>query len=48
MAQWGQIKLGWLRCFLPFEHGIASHDTFNRVFALLDGSSFETCFIIWM
>ena len=48
VAEWGQIKLDWLRRFLPFAHGIASHDTFNRVFALLDAQSFEDCFIAWM
>lgn len=48
VADWGRIKLDWLRRFLPFEHGIASHDTFNRVFALLDAQSFEDCFIAWM
>lgn len=44
----GQAKLPWLRRFLPFENGVASHDTFGRVFALLDASVFEQCFIAWM
>jgi predicted transposase YbfD/YdcC len=48
VADWGEIKLDWLRRFLPFAHGIASHDTFNRVFALLDAQGFEACFIAWM
>lgn len=48
VAVWGQAKLPWLRQFLPFEHGIASHDTFGRVFALLDAASFEQRFIAWM
>jgi hypothetical protein len=33
---WGREKLDWLRRFLPFRNGIASHDTFSRVFALLE------------
>jgi predicted transposase YbfD/YdcC len=37
-----------LRQFLPFAHGIASHDTFGRVFALLNATVFERCFIDWM
>jgi predicted transposase YbfD/YdcC len=45
---WGQEKLDWLRRFLAFENGVASHDTFSRVFALLDAKSFEACFIDWM
>lgn len=45
---WGRAKLDWLRQFLPFENGIASHDTFGRVFALLDSVVFERCFLSWM
>ena len=48
VALWGQTKLPWLRQFLPFENGTASHDTFGRVFALLDAAVFEHCFISWM
>jgi len=48
LALWGQAKLGRLRRFLPFENGAASHDTFWRVFALLDAAVFEECFVAWM
>jgi predicted transposase YbfD/YdcC len=48
VALWGRAKLDWLRRFLPFENGAASHDTFGRVFALLDAAVFEECFIAWM
>jgi predicted transposase YbfD/YdcC len=48
VALWGEAKLSWLRQFLPFTHGVASHDTFGRVFALLDATVFEQCFIGWM
>lgn len=48
VALWGRTKLDWLRRFLPFENGIASHDTFGRVFALLDAAVFEARFIAWM
>ncbi|MDD5036275.1 MAG: ISAs1 family transposase, partial [Methylococcaceae bacterium] len=48
VALWGQGKLPWLRQFLPFENGVASHDTFGRVFALLDAAVFERGFIAWM
>jgi predicted transposase YbfD/YdcC len=32
----GKAKRGWLEKFLELPHGIPSHDTFGRVFALLD------------
>jgi predicted transposase YbfD/YdcC len=48
VALWATMKLDWLRRFLPFEAGIASHDTFSRVFNLLDSKKFEACFIAWM
>jgi predicted transposase YbfD/YdcC len=48
VALWGRAKLAWLRQCLPFAHGVASHDTFGRVFAWLDATVFERCFIAWM
>ena len=37
-------KEGLLRQFLALEHGIPSHDTFSRVFRLLDPQAFELAF----
>jgi predicted transposase YbfD/YdcC len=48
VATWGQLKLEWLRRFLQFEQDVASHDTFSRVFAMLDAVRFEACFRRWM
>jgi predicted transposase YbfD/YdcC len=48
VVEWGSMKLDWLRRWLPFANGIASHDTFSRVFSLLDAKGFETCFLGWM
>ena len=48
VVEWGGMKLDWLRRWLPFANGIASHDTFSRVFSLLDAKGFEACFIGWM
>ena len=42
---WGEAKLDWLRRYLRLANGIASHDTFERVFAALDVQQFEACFI---
>jgi len=44
MVQFGHAKEGLLRRFLRLEHGIPSHDTFSRVFRLLDPQAFERAF----
>jgi predicted transposase YbfD/YdcC len=44
MADFGEAKEGLLRQFLRLEHGIPSHDTFSRVFRILDPVSFEAAF----
>lgn len=44
----GQSKQKWLATFLELPDGIPSHDTFDRVFALLDPDAFERCFLAWM
>lgn len=44
----GEAKEGWLRTLLELPHGIPSHDTFGRVFALLDPEQFEACFRSWI
>jgi predicted transposase YbfD/YdcC len=44
MADFGQAKEEVLREILRLEHGIPSHDTFSRVFRLLDPEAFEAAF----
>jgi predicted transposase YbfD/YdcC len=44
MADFGQSKEDFFRLFLDLEHGIPSHDTFSRVFRLLDPQAFERIF----
>src|SRR5215510_2139241 len=44
MADFGRAKEPLLRQFLRLEHGIPSHDTFSRVFRLLDPQAFEAAF----
>lgn len=44
----GKSKQPWLATFLELPDGIPSHDTFDRIFSLLDPAAFERCFLAWM
>ncbi|MEI9888508.1 MAG: ISAs1 family transposase [Rhizomicrobium sp.] len=44
MEEFGLAKEALLRSILTLEHGIPSHDTFSRVFRLLDPKAFEAAF----
>ena len=44
----GLQKRTWLETFLALPHGIPSHDTFGRVFGLLDPAQLEACFAAWV
>jgi predicted transposase YbfD/YdcC len=44
----GKEKEAWLRRYLELPHGIPSHDTFGRVFSLLDAEAFEKHFASWV
>ena len=48
VALFGRSKRKWLATFLDLPGGIPSHDTFGRVFALLNPDAFERCFLSWM
>ena len=48
VESFGHAKYNWLSRFLQLPHGIASHDTFSRVFGLIDSVQFEHCFINWI
>ncbi len=45
---YGQIKETWLKQFLELPNGIPSHDTINRVFAVLNPDELRNCFIDWV
>ncbi len=47
IALYGRSKLAWLRTFLELPNGIPSHDTFRRVFMLIDPDAFEAGFTTW-
>ena len=48
VALYGQQRLAFLRRFLPFKHGVPSHDQLGLVFARLDAEQFQSCFIAWV
>ena len=48
VAQFARSKETWLRGFLALPNGIPSHDTFGRVFSLLQPEAFEDCFRSWI
>src|SRR3954467_10776072 len=47
IALYGRSKQAWLETFLALPNGIPSHDTFRRVFMLIDPDAFEACFTRW-
>src|SRR5438067_2384034 len=43
----GQVRESWLRQFLELPNGIPSHDTFRRVFELLERNQFAAGLLQW-
>lgn len=48
IAAFGRAKEAWFRKFLALPSGIPSHDTFGRVFTLIDSKEFERGFESWV
>jgi predicted transposase YbfD/YdcC len=48
VERFGRAKSDWLKTLLKLPNGIPSHDTFGRLFALLDPEVFGACFTAWM
>lgn len=46
--EYGHAKHAFLGRFLKLEEGIPSHDTFARVFALLDPTRWQACCLDWV
>ncbi len=44
----GNAKREWFETFLELPHGIPSHDTFGKVFALIDPKEFQSSFLDWV
>ena len=48
IEEFGEARYEWLKGFLLLPNGIPSHDTFNRVFSLIDPREFEQRFVEWV
>ena len=48
VERFGIERLAWLRTFLPLANGIPSHDTFGRVFSMLDPAQLVACIRQWL
>jgi predicted transposase YbfD/YdcC len=48
IADWGKINEAFFRSFLELPHGIASHDTFTRVFAVLQPTTLQEVLLPWL
>jgi predicted transposase YbfD/YdcC len=48
IEEFGEAKQEWFAKFLELENGIPSHDTFRRVFILLDNIELKEVFIEWV
>ena len=47
LETFGRLRHDWLKTFLTLPYGIPSHDTFRRVFGLLDRRQFAACLFQW-
>ena len=48
IERFGRAKLEWFQTFLELPNGIPSHDTFGRVFGLLNPEQFQHSFLSWV
>ena len=48
VEEFGKAKEKWLRTFLILPNGIPSHDTFGRVFSIIDPQEFQSAFVSWV
>lgn len=48
IADYGRSKSDWLKTFLTLPGGVPSHDTFRRLFCLLDPLAFQKGFHAWI
>lgn len=47
ISEFGKVKEDWFSKYLKLPNGIPSHDTFRRIFMLLNPTEFNNCFALW-
>lgn len=48
IEEFGIARIDWFQSFLELPNGIPSHDTFGRVFSVLNADEFGACFLSWV
>jgi predicted transposase YbfD/YdcC len=48
IAEWAKVHEGVFGAFLELPHGIPSHDTFTRVFAMLHSTTLQDVLLPWL
>lgn len=48
VANFVRMKQSWFEQYLSLDNGTPSHDTFGRVFSLIDPEQFQVCFANWI
>jgi predicted transposase YbfD/YdcC len=48
VEDFAQEEEAWLRTFLELPNGVPSHDTFNRIFRMINIEAFNACFLDWV
>lgn len=47
VSEWATVKREWLETVVELPSGIPSHDTFSRIFSLLNPKQLQACFVSW-
>ena len=48
IAEWAKVHEGFFGSFLELPHGIPAHDTFTRVFAMLNPATLQAVLLPWL
>jgi len=48
IAEFGHLKLDWLRRYFPYNNSIPHHETIGNIIGLIDKKTFEFAFIDWV